>query len=349
MLGIVALSLACTASMSSQAGDSPRPLIERLPAGAAAIAWVDFAALIEATPPEKWAEYERMLQDDEDLRRFEAVTGIDPRADLHGMGVAIVPGDGPREEVIALISVDHDRERLDALLVGAETLEHGGVVIYSTDEVGSRYAEAAAAAGMAAPDVDSETSADDDDPAYLALLDGGTVAIGTLAGLQAVIDVEGGGREALAADAAMSDRIAEVAGYGQTWMVATRSAWDDRMADLDAGGAGAMVPSNAIERIETVTLAMRYADGISMRMTGITGTPEDAALLAESLNGWIAMAKMMVQASEPELFAIFDSAVRAGHDDRTVHIEIALTEADVEVLQRRIEKQMGNAAAETRR
>ena len=104
-----------------------------------------------------------------------------------------------------------------------------------------------------------------------------------------------------------------------------------------------MVPATAIESIETVTLSMWLGDGLSIRLTGIAGSAEDAGMLTDSLNGLLSMGKIMIQGSQPELFQILDRGVHAEQDDRRINIEANLTPADLEFLRRMAEDEVGDA------
>ena len=90
------LTLGCSVSIDSESATESRALIDRLPSGATAIAWIDLEALSEAMPPEQWEQYEEMFEGDEDMRlqRIQEATGIDLREDVRQMGVALMPGGG---------------------------------------------------------------------------------------------------------------------------------------------------------------------------------------------------------------------------------------------------------------
>ena len=68
--------------------------------------------------------------------------------------------------------------------------------------------------------------------------------------------------------------------------------------------------------------------------------PDRLDHVALTKEGILAMGRMMLQQQEPELFAIIDRGLSVGQDDRTVHIEATLTDADIEILQRMAEEQM---------
>lgn len=332
----VVLLMACTVSVAVEGETQTRALIDRLPAGATAIAWIDIEALAAAMPPEEWDQYEDMFQGDdnmEDLERFAEATGIDPREDMRQIAVAMMPGAGTEVEPVVLVALEFDEDKLLALMADAESVSYEGTTLYNAQEVFRSLGETigsedADAGGDAAADMEVEISPEQD--GYLTILDAQTVAMGTEESLKVLIDVDGGRHDSLKMDPAMNDLISDVAGQGQIWFVATREAWEDQIDRLGQGGG--MVPTNAIESIEVMTMSMRMGDGMTLRLAGVAASAEDAGLLADTLNGWTAMGKMMLQQSQPELFAILDRGISVGHDDRTVHIEANLTPADIEAL-----------------
>jgi len=337
----IVLLMACSVSVDSEGETQTTALIDRLPAGATAIAWVDIEALAEAMPPEEWDEYEEMFQDDEDmqdLERFAEATGMDPREDMKQITFAVMPGDGEEDDYVMLMSAAFDRDKLEGLADGAETISYEGMTFYSAEDVFRNLEEAVGPMGTEDPDGNSEIEVSVDRPGYLAILDGETLAMGTESTLRVIVDVAANRHDALKMDPAMNDLISDVAGQGQIWFVATRDTWDERLDDLAQGGS--MVPVSAIESIEILTMSLRMGDGMTMRIAGMTATAEAATELSTSLNGLLALGRMMLQQQEPELFAIIDRGLSVGQDDRTVHIEATLTDADIEILQRMAEEQM---------
>lgn len=346
----VVLLMACSVSVDSEGETQTRALIDRLPAGAIAIAWIDIEALAAAMPPEEWDEYEEMFQGDDNmqgLERFAEATGIDPREDMRQVAVAMMPGAAQEGDPVVLVVLDFDEDKLLALMAEAETVSYEGATLYNAQEVFRSLAktvggaDADASEGEAgdmegeagdmdgeAGDMEVEIAATRD--GYLTILDAQTLAMGTEASLKVLIDVDGGRYDSLKMDPVMNDLISDVAGQGQIWFVATSDTWEDQIGELGQGGG--MVPTNAIESIEVMTMSMRLGDGMTLRLAGVTASAEDAGLLADTLNGLAAMGKMMLQQSQPELFGILDRGITIGQDDRTVHIEANLSAADIAVL-----------------
>jgi hypothetical protein len=338
----VVVLMACSVSVESGGEPQNRALIDRLPAGATAIAWIDFEALAEAMPQEKWDAYEEMLQGDEDmgdLERFTEATGIDPREDLMQLAFAALPTAAEPDDYLVLMSADFDEDKLLELAVDAESVTYEGATFYAAADVFRALEEAVAEpeGGDASGSTSIEAAADR--PGYLSIIDDETLAMGSQASLEVVVDVDSGRRDSLKMDPVMNDLISDVAGEGQIWFVGTRETWDERIGDLGQGN-GPMVPTSAIESIEVLTMSLRMGEGMTMRITGIAATADAATELTTSLNGLLAMGRMMLQQNEPELFAIIDRGISVSQDDRTIRIQADLTDADIEVLQRMADEQM---------
>ena len=332
----VVLLVACSVSVDSEGETQTRALIDRLPAGAIGIAWIDIEAIVAAMPPEEWDEYEQMFQDNDSTQNFERfaeATGIDPRKDMRQVAVAMMPGAGGDNEPLLLVALDFDEDKLLALTADAETVVYEGATLYNAQEAFRRLEEAVGSenAGTGEGEISGEFDGSAEPDSFLTILDDQTLAMGTEESLKVLIDVAGDRHDSLKMDPAMNDLISDVAGQGQIWFVATREAWDDRIGELAQGGS--MVPTNAIESIEVVTMSMRLGNGMTtLRLAGVAASAEDAGLLADTLNGWTALGKIMLQQSEPELFDILDRSITVGRDDRTVHIEANLNPTDIAVL-----------------
>jgi hypothetical protein len=66
-------------------------------------------------------------------------------------------------------------------------------------------------------------------------------------------------------------------------------------------------------------------------------------MLTDSLNGLIAMGKMMLQGSQPELFKILDG-VHAEQDDQKINIEVTLSQTSFDFLLSIVEQELSNMA-----
>lgn len=340
LVALVVVLASCTATIESGGGTLQREvsLLERLPAGVSAVAFVDVAAMVEAMPAEDWAEYEEMLNDDDNLRNLEnftAATGINPREDLRHLVFASIPGTEP-DEYLVLMSADFDEAKLRELAADAETITYEGIELYRAADVFERLEEAIGPVDNDPADgIDIDMTAEE--TGYVSILDSETLGMGSEAGLRHAIDVTAGERDSVMTDARMSDLIAGVRNEGQIWLVADRDSWQDRVDDLDTQGN--MVPTAAIGSIDVITLSLRLGDGMALALSGITTDADAAMELSNSLNGLLAIGRMMMTESEPELLAIVDRGIDVSQDERTVRLDARFTAADIEVLQRLAEEQ----------
>ena len=195
-LAVTALT-ACAVAVDPQSA-TPSALIDRLPSGATAIGWIDVERIAESLTPEQWAEYLTMAEEDEnwqDLERFAEATGFDPRTDLRQLAVVILPGVEDDVEPVCLIAAQFDRAQLESFLAEAETFSYEGHTIYKLDKrTFERFAdmtpeeEAEEEAGEPA-EGEAAGESEEDSPAFLAILDDSTVALGGESGVKLAIDV----------------------------------------------------------------------------------------------------------------------------------------------------------------
>ena len=90
-------------------------------------------------------------------------------------------------------------------------------------------------------------------------------------------------------------------------------------------------------------MSLQIGNGLSARLAGIATSSEDARMLTDSLNGLIAMGKMMLQGSQPELFEILDG-VHAEQDDQKINIEVTLSQTSFDFLLSIVEQELSNMA-----
>lgn len=345
--GSTALILACSASIDSERVTMSRALIDQLPSlGAEGIAWIDFEALREALPEEQWKRYERTFFEEglflepggDELRQMWERLGINPREGLEHISFVIMDGaqgvggdaDHTHDEMIILISADFDHNRFESALtdiVANWSIEDvDGTTMWKVDEVSTGLApflEVAATPPSLA----------------LAFLDDTTLVMGNQESLYTVIEAKGSRLEPLESGHIMNDLISEVAGQGQVWMVATNPLIPTLLGSDDAP---LMLPS-VIGNLEAISMSLQIGNGLSARLAGIATSSEDARMLTDSLNGLIAMGKMMLQGSQPELFEILDG-VHAEQDDQKINIEVTLSQTSFDFLLSIVEQELSNMA-----
>ena len=345
--GATALILACSASIDSERVTMSRALIDQLPSlGAEGIAWIDFEALREALPEEQWKRYERTFfeeglfleSDGDELRQMWERLGINPRESLEHISFVIMDGaqgvggdaDHTHDEMIILISADFDHNRFESALtdiVANWSIEDvDGTTMWKVDEVSTGLAPFLKVAAT---------------PPSLALafLDDTTLVMGNQESLHTVIGAKGGRREPLEPDHTMNDLISEVAGQGQFWLVANNHLIPTQLGSDDAP----LILPSTIGNLEAISMSLQMGNGLSARLAGIATSSEDTRMLTDSLNGLIAMGKMMLQGSQPELFEILDG-VHAEQDDQKINIEVNLSQTSFDFLLSIVEQELSNMA-----
>ena len=338
--GAIALILACSVSIDSESVTPSQALIDRLPFGATTIAWIDFEALNEAIPLEQWERYEGMFLGVAAVRQAEEAIGIDLREDLRQIGVAVMPvvGGIDYDEPIVLISADFDRDRFESLLTDVMSIEYAGATMCKVDDfVRNLMVAADLTEDFASLGIEAELEIESANDAYMVVLDDTTLAIGTEESLRTVIDVEGGRREPLESDPTMKNLISEVATQGQVWLVATKPLIPTQLGSDDAP----LILPSTIGNLEAISMSVQMGDGLSARFAGIATSSEETRMLTDSLNGLIAMGKMMSQGSQPELFEILDG-VHAERDEREINIEVNLSQASLDFLLSIAVAELGN-------
>jgi hypothetical protein len=241
-----------------------------------------------------------------------------------------------------------DRARLEESLADRPTTEYSGVRLYlmEDDESGDEAAvdEDAAADRDTEDDEDAEDEdgihLDFDTSAALAILTGDTLAIGSEAAVRQIIDVRGGAASARA-NSELMELLEDVDTDSQLWAVAAK---EGLLSSLRSSGDTTM-PQIPVDRINALILSLNVNDGMAFTLRGRTGAEEDAKLLGDSLNGMLALGKMMLQSNQPEIFEIIDQGMTAGSSGFDVTVRARLTMEQIERLRRFAEETMSDAGA----
>lgn len=322
------------ASSSESAAAGQGDLLAMLPEAAKTIGFIDFRALRSS------ALYEYLKGDDsfadpEDFEEMIERTGIDPRTDLHTVAFASSRGLTTEIEEYggAVVSATFQRDRVIEALADRPTSEYEGFTLHLLDD----------------PDGGEDHDGDDSDDNHgedhgdgdhqmdgdsidfggaLAILDDSTIAMGDEATVRAMIDVVNGAPSARANTVLMS-LLEDVDTRSEMWVV---SANQGLFSDLTEEG-GAAIPQIPVDRINSMILSLRAGDGLALRFRGRTDAEEDAKLLGDSLNGMLAFGKMMLQSSNPDVFAIVDRSIKAGSSGQDVTVRAQLSIEDIEKLQ----------------
>ena len=325
-------------------------LVSRLPAIATTIGYVNFASLRNSAAYD-FAQQEGAKLGIDELEDMIERTGIDPRTDVHAAAFAAGSLRDLREDggVGVVVVADFDRARLEeslAKLPSREVAGHSVRVLGSWNREdgdephdGDGDGDGEHAEGG---DEDSggehaeENGASDEATGVVTILDDSTLAFGTEAMVQAILEVSDGAGSARTNDALMA-LLEDVDTDSEIWAISLQDQLFDSMAPAQG------MPQIPVDRIKAMIVSMRLSDGITLQLRGRTEREEDAKLLGDSLNGMLAFGKMMLQSNTPEIFEIFDRGIRAGSSGRDVTIRAELTVEDMETLRDFAVTTMGSA------
>ncbi|MFQ5745518.1 MAG: hypothetical protein ACE5HV_18355 [Acidobacteriota bacterium] len=348
--GLLLAVAACSPGEVSDGAEVTGDLLDHLPAPASFLAWADFDAMRASPLSATLIEDEHLFDGNrQEMREMIEATGIDPVDDLHALAVASLVVDGDHIQPVLLATVDFEQERLLSALQESPTLEYRAYTLYEIDHP-TRKAEgkeegASAEAGEANPSpTQDEEATDEQQPAehgYLVIFNAETLLLGSEQGVKAAIDVAAGDRSSVTADESLGDLLASVPADSQAWVVATDRTWSGELKEWMSEGDNLPVPQKALQGIKQATFSMRIDEGVNVQLSGLVASEEDARLLRDSLQGLLAMGKLMVQSQRPELFDILDRSVRIDSEERRVRLDATLDGDDLETLRKLAESRYG--------
>jgi hypothetical protein len=323
-------------------------LFAYLPGPASIVGWVDFEALSTSPIAVSYLQDEELVGEaDEELQEFIDKTGIDPRTDLRQIAMAAFHNEEGETEGVVVGTVNFDRDRLMTALADSPTMTHRDHTLYELENEdmeseGGEGEEPEGEEGEEHGEIWIGEGEGPSQPGYLVIINDQTLMVGSEMGVKFALDTAAGERSAAREDVMINDLIQSVSMDDQVWIVAADEAWAEELEEMPEGEASPVpVPMAAIEGVEAVTFGMHLSDSMRLRMSGIAASAEDATMISQSMLGLLAMGKMMIQQSQPELFNIIDRGLLIDSDDRLVNIEANLSAADIETLRALAEEKVG--------
>jgi len=215
--------------------------------------------------------------DDPEYRRFVEATGLDFERDVHQVWVGVTAGRDREEEFGgAVVRGTFDRERIIDYLKEEKPEETSERTYRDHDIFVIRDKH------------------DHDDNMEFAFLDSRTVLLGKTRWLETALDnLEDGGKSVLN-NPAMAKHIRGVPYKNQMWAVFNLDELSDEWAEQVRKRGSSFEGTKSIENMKSISFYTKIEDRARMFMTGNFGTKEEAELVAEMLNGFKAMAKLMV-------------------------------------------------------
>lgn len=303
-------------------------LVAMLPSQATTIGFIDFAAIRE-TPVYEFLKQDAGFGDTEGLEKIIEDTGIDPRTDLHR--IAFISNDGFgtwNDRGAFLVLATFERARIEEAIGSAPTDQYSGRSLYQIGAMDRDEENEGEGKGEGEGEgEDDSISIDVEVDGWMTILSDTVLAFGSSDLIRAIVDVADGAPSARDNSALMA-LLEDVDTDAQIWLV---SAQEGLFSNITPD-AGSPIGQIGYDRINAMMLALDLSDGLSFRIRGRTPAEEDAKNLGDALNGMVALGKMMLQNSSPDVFEILDRGIETGSRGRDVTIEAHLTIDDLRVL-----------------
>lgn len=216
-------------------------------------------------------------EDDPEYRRFVEATGLDFERDVHQVWAGVAAGrDQEQEFGGAVVRGTFDRERIIDYL-RREKPDQMMERSYRDHQI------------FVIGDKDGH-----DDNVEFAFLDSRNVLLGRTAWIKSVLDNADNRGKSVLDNPAMAKHIEQVPYKNQMWAILNLDQLSDEWAEQVRKRGSSFEGTKSIENMKSILFYTRIAERARMFMTGNFGTKEEAELVAEMLNGFKAMAKLMV-------------------------------------------------------
>jgi len=285
--------LSLLACLGPQGPGTDADLLAALPADVDLVAFVDVLAVQEHPLWQKLQDDPFLEAGEETLAQFQEITGLDPFRDVHMLVFAARGIGQPDMEMAVFARGDFDRDRLDLVLgkAGWQEERRGNLRMYAPD-----------------PDAEETISVPDLENTRLAFLDDYTIAVGATGLLGDAADVDAGSREPLVETSDMGPLIREGLGSGQFWGVFRSGYLGDRLRDRIEEGIPMLGVLRGFSGVQVVRYSMRFSDSIDLVARARTSTEGEAQLLADTLNGFLALAKLAAK-DQPAVLRFLEGAL----------------------------------------
>ncbi len=218
----------------------------------------------------------RVKRDDREYRDFLEATGVDPEKDIYELWFGSTGGDRHDDVGGAIIRGKFDEKK---------------IIEYVEEE---RYHRLRQANYRGHKIYNIEDSNRRNDDSEFTFLNSETVAIGDGEWIKTVIDLSKDGGKNVLSNKAMARFIAEVPNRDQLWAVMNLNEMTDGWTQKIREQGSTFKGTKSIENLQSLIFHTRVDKDAKLFIKGDFGTTEEAELLAETLNGFKAMAKLMV-------------------------------------------------------
>lgn len=322
------LPLLAACGRASGPGDAA-DLLGTIPEDVDLVAFVDLRAVREHPLWPKVQEDPFFRAGEERLKQLQEVTGLDPRRDLDMLLFTARALGQPEMQLAVIARGTVDRDRIEGLLEqgGWKAQRQGKLDLYALP------IEVPATAGQFGGIGD----------ARLAFLDDYTVALGSADLLASTAGVRQGSAKGLVGSADLGPLVDEAIGSGQFWGVFRSKYLSDRLRERIEAGIPLLGVLRGFSGVEAVRFSLRFSDSIDLVARARTTTEDDAKLLADTLNGFLALAKLVAK-DRPDVLRFLEGAL-VGLDLNAVRLSMNVDGATLDRIRGGLFQSLGGSGA----
>jgi hypothetical protein len=239
-------------------------------------------------------------EENKEYREFSEKTGVKIEEDIDEIWLMGVATDSEASHGGAIIKGDFDEERIMQYVQQQEPGKlseqtYLGYKVYSFD--------------------------DDDSPKSFTFLGQQTVVFGNEDWLKSVLQNTKDGKNVLE-NSAMSNFIREVPYKDQLWGIVNLSELSDTWAENIRKKGSGFKGTESIENMKAVIFSTRFDDKADLFIKGTFETSEEAELLADMLNGFKSMAKLMVSDDKEAIDMLNGIKIRSSGQDIQISTQV---------------------------
>ncbi|MGD8375977.1 MAG: hypothetical protein PVF68_07545 [Acidobacteriota bacterium] len=271
-------------------------LVSRIPAEADLVAFVDIAAVREHPLFAKIRDDPFLQGGEETLQQLQEVTGLNPIRDCNMLLFAARRIGEPDMEMAVIARGQFDRGRIEELLQGSgwAVMESGTLDLYGLPLEGSAMLDVPELQDMGA--------------LRLAFLDDYTIALGGAGLLEATAAVRSGRSEALIDSEDLGPMVAEGLGSGQFWGAFRSRYLAEQLEERIEEGIPGMGILRGFSGVRGIRFSMRFSQSIDLVARAYTDTEDQARLLADTLTGFLALAKLVAK-DQPDILRFLEGTL----------------------------------------
>lgn len=294
---------ACDTIQKQAVPQSVAEQLAMLPQDAQVIGFADVAK-IQSSPFYKqiYESMDEISDHDDDYEKFVRETGLDPKKDIKSVYFAMSPKVGGEvEDLLVVAKGNFDPEKIMTHIQAKEQENELKETVYQ----------------------DSKLYTFDDGDNAFCFVDDQSLIGGKTSSVRAYLDRSSSGPDLQKPDAAVLERVKDVAYFDGAWMVAETKSMVAKI-DQDLG------KMRGLKSIEKASVSMQFSDVIKFNSNGNFDNEENAILFEDALKGLIATGKLAV--SEDRTVVDILNKFEIKRDGNNIEADFRITKEDVQKL-----------------